>query len=401
MAINFSEKEIDELLTRGVNEVIDRMRLKKRLLAGAASDAAGEKLRVKFGIDPTSPNIHLGNAVALLKLKDFQELGHQIIFIIGDFTGQIGDTSDKKSERPMLAEKEVKKNMKTYLKQAEKILDIKKTEIHYNSKWLKKLGYAEIGKQTDQFSLAEFINRENIKRRLAAGKRVSLRELLYPLMQGYDSAAVKADLEIGGTDQRFNLLAGRTLQSYYRQAPQDIFMTNLILGTDGRKMSKSFGNTIDILDEPGDIFGKVMSLPDNLMVSYFEHCTRVPMVEVRKYAKELKSGAGKARDIKMELALEIVKIWWGEKNAELSKKHFVAVFQKKEIPAQIQKMKFGNKNIIDALVLSKLAKSKSDARRLINQRSIRVDGKIIKSIDGIIRSGSVIQKGKRHFVKIV
>lgn len=392
--MNFSETKIDELLTRGVNEVIDRAHLKKRLFAG-------EKLRIKFGIDPTGPDIHLGNAVALLKLRDFQELGHQIIFIIGDFTGQIGDTSDKKSERPMLGEKEIRKNMKTYLKQAEKILDVKKTEIHYNSKWLKKLGYAEIGKQADQFSLAEFISRENIKRRLDAGKRVSLRELLYPLMQGYDSAAVKADVEIGGTDQRFNLLAGRTLQSYYRQAPQDILMTNLILGTDGRKMSKSFGNTINVLDEPSDMFGKVMSLPDNLMTNYFEHCTGIPMEQVGKYAEELKSGAAKARDIKMELALQIVKIWQGEKNAELAKNRFVAVFQKKEIPAEIPKMKLGNKNIIDALILSKLAKSKGDARRLINQRSIKVDGKIIESIDETIISGNVIQKGKRHFVKIV
>jgi tyrosyl-tRNA synthetase len=394
MAINFSEKKIDELLTRGVNEVIDCAGLKKRLLDG-------EKLRVKFGIDPTSPDIHLGNAVALLKLKDFQELGHQIVFIIGDFTGQIGDTSDKKSERPMLGEKEIKNNMKTYLKQAGKILNVKKTEINYNSKWLKKLGYVEIGKQADQFSLAEFINRENIKRRLAAGKRVSLRELLYPLMQGYDSAAVKADLEIGGTDQRFNLLAGRTLQSYYKQAPQDILMTNLILGTDNRKMSKSFGNTINIFDEPSDIFGKIMSLPDNLMISYFEHCTRIPMKQVKKYAEEFKSGSGNPRDIKMELAFQIVKIYWGEKNAVSARNRFVAVFQKKEIPAQIQKINLGNKNIIDALVLSKLAKSKSDARRLINQRSIKIDGKIIESIDEKIISGNVIQKGKRHFVKIV
>ncbi len=213
MKIQATKEQIEELLTRGVNEVIDIDHLRKRLLSG-------EKLRIKLGIDPTSPNIHLGRAVTLLKLKDFQDLGHQIIFIIGDFTGEIGDTSDKESERPMLSSDEIKKNIKTYIKQVGKILDVKKTEIYFNSKWLKKIGYTEIGRQANQFSLAEFIGRENIRKRLKLGKRISLRELLYPLMQGYDSVVIKADLEVGGTDQRFNLLAGRTLQSHYEQQPQ-------------------------------------------------------------------------------------------------------------------------------------------------------------------------------------
>ncbi|MEK7562487.1 MAG: tyrosine--tRNA ligase, partial [Patescibacteria group bacterium] len=212
---NTNQQKIDEILTRGVDEVIDKESLEKKL-------RSGKKLRVKLGIDPTSPNLHIGRAIPLLKLRDFQEAGHKIVLIIGDFTGVIGDTSDKESERPMLDEKAVKQNMKTYVSQAGKILDIKKCEVRYNSEWLKKLNYAEIGLQADIFSLAEFNARENIRKRLDEGKRVSLRELLYPLMQGYDSVAVKADVEIGGTDQRFNLLAGRDLQKFYKQDPQDI-----------------------------------------------------------------------------------------------------------------------------------------------------------------------------------
>ena len=214
--MNKNEK-IDELLSRGVIEVIDRPHLEARL-------RSGKKLRVKLGIGPTSPNIHIGRAVVLWKLRAFQELGHQVVFIVGDFTGIIGDTSDKDSERPMLDEKVIKENLKTYFKQAFQILDKSKTETHFNSKWLKKLGFAEIGMLANEFSLHEFEARENIAKRMKAGKRVSLRELLYPLMQGYDSVAVKSDVELGGTDQRFNLLAGRTLQPLYKQAPQDVLM---------------------------------------------------------------------------------------------------------------------------------------------------------------------------------
>src|SRR3989344_4782534 len=198
------ERKIEELLSRGVEEVIEKSSLEKKL-------KSGKVLRVKLGIDPTSPKLHLGRSIPLLKMRDFQELGHQLVFIVGDFTGVIGDTSDKDSERPMLSPEQIRKNMKDYVKQASRVIDIRKSEVHYNSKWLKKLTYDKIGEQADQFSLAEFNARENIKKRLAEGKRVSLREVLYPLMQGYDSVAIKADVEIGGTDQRFNLLAGRQL----------------------------------------------------------------------------------------------------------------------------------------------------------------------------------------------
>ncbi|MFA4817145.1 MAG: tyrosine--tRNA ligase [Parcubacteria group bacterium] len=392
------EVKIEEILTRGVAEVIDKENLKKKLMSG-------EKLRVKLGIDPTSPNLHLGRAVTLLKLKDLQELGYEIVFIIGDFTGVIGDTSDKESERPMLDKKIVKENLATYKEQAGKILDMDKVEFHYNSEWLSKLGYAEIGEHADQFSLAEFSARENIKKRLNDGTRVSLREVLYPLMQGYDSVAVKADLELGGTDQRFNLLAGRDLQKHFKQSPQDILMVNLIEGTDGRKMSSSWDNTINILDEPNDMFGKIMSMPDNLIVKYLIHCTRVPMEAILQKDMDMQSGKLNPRDAKLDLAQEIVKIYHGEEAAEKAKEYFVNTFSKRETPADIAEIKVetDTTSLVDFIVLSGNAKSKSDARRKIEQGGVEIDGQKITDAKIFLDkkyNGSTLKIGKLGFVRI-
>ena len=412
MSISTDKKAIQELLSRGVNEVIGREHLEQKLLSG-------KKLRIKLGIDPTSPNLHIGRSVPLLKLRDFQKLGHQVVFIVGDFTGVIGDTSDKESERKMLEDAEIARNMKTYIEQAAKILDIEKAETEYNSKWLKKLGFAEIGRQANYFSLAEFIARENISKRLKEGNRVSLRELLYPLMQGYDSVAVKADVELGGTDQRFNLLAGRELQGHYGQEPQDIIMNGLILGTDGRKMSSSWGNTINLTDEPNDMFGKVMSVPDALITPYFEHCTRVPMEQVQEYAKQLSvavppliRGGGEGfeeknstesvnpRDIKTKLASEITKMYWGQNKAKAAQDNFIAVFQKKDLPENMPVAKVDGMTIVDALVAGKFTSSKGEARRLVDQGGVKIDGKVVESLVEIVSKGSVIQKGKRYFLKV-
>ena len=385
------QEKIKELLNRGVEEIIVSEHLEKRL-------ESGKKLRVKLGIDPTSPNLHLGRSITLLKLRDFQELGHKIILIIGDFTGVIGDTSDKDSERPMLAKKLVEKNMKNYVDQASKIIDIKKCEVHYNSEWLGKLTYGEIGEQADQFSVAEFITRDNIKRRLKEGKRVSLRETLYPLMQGYDSVAIKADVEIGGTDQRFNLLAGRTIQPSYGQEAQDIVMMNLLEGTDGRKMSSSWGNVINITDEPNDMFGKTMAVPDNLIMKYFEYATRIASSEIEKFEQELKSGAN-PRDIKKRLATEIVTLYHGAKAASNAADEWAKVFSNKEKPSEIEEMKVKSKNIIEALVETKLASSKSEAKRLLEQNGVKVDDTIATE-ETEISSGNLIQVGKRKFIRI-
>lgn len=398
--LNRDPKKIEELLTRGVAEVINRDHLKKRLLAGG-------KLRIKLGIDPTSPNIHIGRAVLLLKLRDLQELGHQVVLLIGDFTGIIGDTSDKESERPMLSKDAVKRNMQTYKEQAGKILDMSKVEFHHNSEWLAKLGYGEIGEQADQFSLAEFNARENIKKRLEKGARISLREILYPLMQGYDSVALKADLELGGTDQRFNLLAGRDLQKHYKQEAQDILMVNLIEGTDGRKMSSSWGNTVNLTDESNDMFGKIMSIPDELIVKYFIHCTRIPMEIVKKTEKGMKSGALNPRDAKMLLAYEIAKEYHGEKEAKKAQENFVSVFQKKEAPGKIKSVNISSTKIklTEFLVKAGMAASNSDARRKIEQGGVSVDEKKISDYQAELNkknhNSKVIKAGKLHFVKIV
>jgi len=388
------KEKIRDILERNVVEIIERKSLEKKLLSG-------KKLNVKFGIDPTGPNIHIGQMGHLLRLKDFQDLGHQIFFIVGDFTAQIGDTSDKESERPMLLKSQVQKNMENYFSQAGKILDLKKTKVLYNSQWLEKLGYEEIGKQADQFSLAEFINRENIKKRLNEGKRISLREVLYPLMQAYDSVQIKADVEIGGKDQRFNLLAGRILQRYYHQEPQDILMTELIPGINGQKMSKSLGNTINLLDPPNEIFGKVMSIPDEIIVIYFEHCTRVPLNEVRKIEKLLKEKKINPKEVKKRLAFEITKICWNEKDAKKAQEFFSKAFEKKEIPEEIKTIKMAGKKIDEILLKSGLVKSKSEVKRLIKEKAIKVNNQVVRDLNLVVEKESVIKKGKRHFLKVI
>jgi tyrosyl-tRNA synthetase len=384
-----NNEAIGELLTRCVSEVIDRKHLETAL-------TSGKTLRVKLGIDPTSPNLHIGRAVALWKLRAFQDLGHKVVFIVGDFTGLVGDTSDKDAERPMLDEKTVKANMKTYFDQAFKILDPKKTEARYNSEWLSKLGFVEIAKMASLFGLHEFESREVIARRMKAGKRVSLHEMMYPLMQGYDSVAVKADVELGGNDQRFNLLAGREIQPMYGQASQDIVMMNLLEGTDGRKMSSSWGNVINLTDSANDMFGKVMSINDDLIGKYFEYATRLPMSEVKELTTQAKS---EPREVKMRLASEIVTLYHGEKAAQVAAKEWEQVFSKKEKPTDIEEMKVKSKNIVDVLVETKLAASKSEAKRLLEQKGVKIDDEVA-SESSTVKSGNLLQVGKRKFIKV-
>lgn len=393
MEINTDSKKIDELLSRGVEEIIDKELLRKKL-------QSGKQLRIKLGIDPTSPNIHIGRAVPLLKLRDFQQLGHKIVLIIGDFTGVIGDTSDKESERPMLTPEAVKQNLTNYIEQARKVINIDDCEVHYNSEWLGKLTYHEIGRQADVFSLNEFISRENIKKRLDAGKRISLRELLYPLMQGYDSVAISADVEIGGTDQRFNLLAGRELQRNYKQFPQDIITNPLIEGLDGRKMSSSWGNVINLFDSANDMYGKVMSVSDDLIIKYFTLTTRLDLDLISSYKKEIEAGAN-PRDYKMKLAWEITKFYHSETEAAAAQEYFINTFSKKEIPDDIADLKPSAYDILTILIEAGFASTKSEAKRVIDQKGVKIGEKIIEDIKEEITPGSIVQKGKRFFVKIV
>lgn len=392
MAVSVDEKKIDELLSRGVIEVIHSDSLRKKLLSG-------KQLRVKLGIDPTSPSIHLGRTIPLLKLRDFQELGHQIVFIVGDFTSVIGDTSDKDAERPMLDRSVIEENKKQYYAQVAKILDIDSVEFRYNSEWLEKLTYREIGEHADLFSVSDFISRENIAKRLSEGKRVSLREVLYPLMQGYDSVAVEADVEIGGTDQRFNLLAGRTLQPHFGQEPQDILMGPLVNGTDGRKMSSSWGNTITLQMEPYDMYGKVMSMADSEIITYFTVCTRVPQDEVLNHATKIRNGEN-PRDAKMALAREIVRMYHGDEAARGAEQNFIETFQKGGIPEDILEI---NAPFGEALLAEGVVASKTELRRLLDEGGVRnaETGEKFEAIPESLTEPLILKIGKRRFVKLL
>ncbi len=390
--VNTDEQKIDELLARGVEEVIHKESLKKKLLSG-------RQLRIKLGIDPTSPHIHLGRSIPLLKLRDFQELGHQIVFIVGDFTGVIGDTSDKESERPMLTQATIDENKRTYLEQVGKILDISNVEFRQNSEWLSNLTYQEIGEHADQFSVADFISRENIIKRLTEGKRVSLREVLYPLMQGFDSVAVEADVELGGTDQRFNLLAGRTLQEHFGQTPQDIIMGPILNGTDGRKMSSSWGNTITLMMEPNDMYGKVMSMADAEIVTYFTFCTRVPMERIQKLEAEIQNGSN-PRDVKMELARTIVTMYHNEMVATDAEKNFIETFQKGGVPEDILEIR---PDYTEALLTESIVASKTELRRLLEDGGVKnvETGEKLDALPPTVTESLVLKIGKRRFVKLL
>lgn len=392
MNVSTDEQKITELLSRGVEEVIQKDRIEQRLRSGA-------QLRIKLGIDPTSPHIHLGRTVPLLKLRDFQKLGHKIIFIVGDFTGVIGDTSDKESERPMLSQEAVEENKKTYFAQVAKILDIDEVEFRYNTEWLEPLTYKEIALHADAFSVSDFIARDNIKRRLDAGKRVSLREVLYPLMQGYDSVAIRADVEIGGTDQRFNLLAGRALQEKFGQEPQGIITNPLINGTDGRKMSSSWGNTITLTMEPADMYGKVMSMADSELITYFTICTRVPLTEISEMEQAIKNGAN-PRDIKMKLAHEIVRMYHGDEHATKSESTFIETFQKGHIPDDIPEI---TAPYVENLIRHGIIPSKTELRRLLEAGGVREADTEVKLAEfpDAVPEPLILKIGKRRFVKLV
>ncbi|HUY69704.1 MAG TPA: tyrosine--tRNA ligase [Candidatus Tyrphobacter sp.] len=389
---------IDELLSRGVTEIIDRTHLRKVLLAG-------KPLRIKLGIDPTGPRIHLGNAVIIRKLRDFQRLGHKAVFIVGDFTAQIGDPSDKLAKRPMLTALEVKANLKSYRDQLSKIIDLSRAEFVFNSRWLSKLTFKEVALLAETFTVQQMLARRNFKERYEKGTEISIREFLYPLMQGYDSVEVKADVEIGGFDQLFNVMAGRTIQQFYGQKPQDILTGEMLEGTDGRKMSKSWGNVINITDEPNDMFGKVMSVRDDLIIKYFTLTTDVSLEEIKIFEKDLKSGKLNPRDAKARLAREIVSLYHGDAAAKKAEAEFDKVFRTKGLPSEIKTKKLTKPvfELAELLVATRLAKSKSEAARLIGQGGVKIDG--IEQSDfrekiSLSKEGVLIQVGKRNFLRV-
>lgn len=383
------EKKINEILNIGTKDIFIKEHLRTMLLSGKV-------LRVKFGIDPTGPKIHLGRAIPLRKLRQFQDLGHKVVLIVGDFTATIGDPSDKLEKRPMLTVSDIKNNMKGYKEQLGKIIDLKKAEFVYNSKWLKKLNFKEIAELSESFSIQQMSNRRNFKDRLDKNEEVSLREFLYPLMQGYDSVAVKSDIEIGGFDQLFNLKAGRTVQKHYGMPEQDVLTVEMLEGTDGRKMSTSWGNVITIVDEANDMFGKIMSVKDELIEKYFKLCTNtsLPVSEI----------TNNPRDAKMRLALEIVKIYHDEKKANEAKINFINTFQNKEIPEEMEEIKHkAGELMADLMFANKVVASKSEWRRLVEEGAVKKLGDKEEKITDfkIAASPGVYKIGKRRFIKIL
>ncbi|HNW71402.1 MAG TPA: tyrosine--tRNA ligase [Candidatus Paceibacterota bacterium] len=394
--IIIDEKRINNLLERGVEDIFVKENLKKKLMSG-------KQLRIKLGFDPTGSKIHIGRAIVLRKLREFQDLGHKIFFIVGDFTAQVGDPSDKLEKRPMLKKEQIKENLKTYKKQVGKIIDLKKVKFCYNSKWLKKLDFQEISELAESFSVQQMSARRNFKDRIEKGDEVSLREFLYPLMQGYDSVAIKADVEIGGFDQLFNLKAGRVIQKHYGQNEQDVLTCQMLEGTDGRKMSTSWGNIVTIVDESNDMFGKLMAVHDSLITKYFKLCTDTDLSEILKMDNDIKEGKVNPRDLKMKLAYEIVKIYHGEKKAKEAEENFIKTFQKKEIPDNLEEIK-ADHGLGNTLVINKIVSSMSEYRRLIEEGAIKKlsDNKEAKITDTKAEADKGIYKvGKRRFVKII
>lgn len=389
--------KIDELLTRGVANIIsNKTELRKKL-------ESGKKLNVYLGIDPTSTKIHLGHAVALRKLNAFAQLGHNVTFLIGDFTSLIGDTSDKDSERPVLSSEEIQKNFQTYKKQAEKIVDFSKVKVRNNSEWLKKLTFEDIVKLTQHFAVGDFVGRELIRKRLSDNKRVGLHEFLYPVMQGYDSYFMDTDIQIGGTDQTFNMQAGRALQKDLRQKDSFVMTGPLLEGTDGRKMSKSWGNAIWLDDTAEDMYAKVMAIKDALITQYYTLATNAPMEEVKEAENALKKGEH-PMTIKKQLAFLITEELTSLKDAEAAKESFEKRVQGSELPQDIKQHTLSEKEItvVDLLLQTGIVTSKSEARRLIAQGGVSIDNTVFKdpNVKVTFDKEKLLRAGKRRYLKV-
>lgn len=411
------------LLKRGVAEIIIEEELIKLL-------ESGRKLRLKQGFDPSCPDIHLGHVVGLRKLRQFQELGHQVILIVGDWTAQIGDPSGESQTRPMLSPEEVRTNAETYMKQFFKVVAREKTRVVWQSEWFGKFNLGDVIELASKFTVAQMLQRDDFSKRYASGRPIAITEFLYPLLQAYDSVEIEADVEFGGTDQKFNCLVGRELQQMTGQPPQQVFLVPLLVGTDGSmKMSKSLGNYIAIDESPNEIYGKVMSIPDDLMMDYFELLTDFSDEELAEFRKGLENDSVNPMVLKKRLAREIVEQFHDEKAAKDAAIHFEKTVQKREAPDKIPEFPLsavpGQKYITDISVLdhpeltrraeidyieaditnllwqTRLTKSRAEAKRLLAQGGIEVDGERIKSNRVKVRDGTVIKLGKRRFIRLI
>jgi len=423
-----------KLLKKGAVEIIQEEDLIRKL---ERSRKENKPLRVKAGFDPTAPDIHLGHTVLLRKMKHFQELGHEVIFLIGDFTGLIGDPSGRSATRPAMTREEINKNAETYKQQVFKILDPEKTIIDFNSRWLGKLTSFEIIKLTSKYTVARILERDDFTKRFKAGLPISVHELLYPLMQAYDSVALQADVELGGTDQTFNLLVGREIQREYGQEPQVVLTVPLLEGLDGvEKMSKSLGNYVGINEPPEEMFGKLMSISDELMFRYYELLTDVETEQIEKWQKEAKEGQINPRDLKAQLARMIVTDFWGEELARKAAEEFDRIFKHKDLPSEIEEkvielsMQSGNEastsaeqkesgeaaretaqsgqqqptvRLIDVLVNLGIVPSRGEAKRLIRQGGVYLDGQRIDDIEYRLdgsKPEQILKIGKRKFYRL-
>ncbi len=378
------EQQLDELLSRGAIEVIDENHLRRQLLAG-------RRLRLKFGIDPTGSRLHLGHAVPLRVLRRFQDLGHTVVLIIGDFTARIGDPSGRTATRPPLKPEEIEQNFATYERQALKILDHKNVEVRWQSEWFDTFNLREVIREAAKLSAGWILSHETFRSRMKKGQPLAMHELLYPLVQAYDSVAVEADVEFGGLDQKFNLLTGRELMKAHGLPPQDVVLTKYLVGTDGQKMGKSLNNFIALEEEPFEMFGKIMSMPDTVLHDYFELATDVPMADFDK----MKWSGTEARNTKMFLARKIVEQYHGERASQAALRRWND-FVKGTVPAGSVRLKdVPEQSLIELLTISRITKSKSEAQRTIEQGGVKVNGTVVQNWRTKLKTGDVVTVGKK------
>lgn len=390
-------QKINDILNRGTVEVLVKKDLEKKLLSG-------KKLNIKFGIDPSGADLHIGHMVVIRKLQEFLDLGHNIYLLFGNFTGQIGDPTGKNETRKVKTQEQLEENAKHYLEQAKKILDTSKVNVVWNADWLKKLNFADIINLSAQFTVAQMMERDMFQDRVKKDQPISVHEFMYPLMQGYDSVALKADVELGGTDQTFNLLAGRTLQKAFNQQPQDVITVPILEGTDGKiKMGKTTQNYIGVNEPAKDMFGKLMSIPDDLIIRYFELATFVTPENLKDIQKALKEGEN-PRNLKVKLAKEIVTIYHSKSSADSAEQEFINIFSNKEVPTDIETKQLANKaiNIVELLTSTGLVSSNNEGRRMIAAGAVKIDNEKVVESDTVISltEEKIIQVGKRKFLKV-
>lgn len=392
-----SKNTLPELLTRGVTDIVPIQLAEDKL-------NSKKKLRLYLGIDPTGAKLHVGHSVPLLKLRDFQDAGHHVIFLIGSFTAMIGDPTGREKLREPLTREQVMQNFAHYKEQARLILDFSKIEVVYNHEWLDKLGFADIVSLASHFTVQQMLERDMYQKRIAEGNPIGLHEFLYPLMVGYDSVILDVDFEVGGNDQLFNMLAGRSLQQAMGKRDKFVLTTKLIEGTDGRKMSKTYNNCIYLTDTPQEMYGKVMSIQDTLIITYFECCTRIPLLEVNGLSQRMKHGEN-PRNLKMRLARELVTLYHSAESAQKAEEEFIKIFQKKDKPSDIPLIhtKKNSMNICDIVVYAGFASSKSDAKRLVQGGGVYIDDERVNDFKTDIKLSTqkLLQVGKRHFAYVV